>query len=171
MRQAASRPLPRTLGLLAAPEYLLSMHSRSLARSDQGSAYFVDVSPGRLARRCALAKTSWLRCIGGARGTCLVSFQRTSVSVGIEVSGEHRTARVVVGALRWCAEPKQPGRRGISCVAAYAATGMALRRQKTVWSVRQYSGTHELCASAAWPNTSVKGTSCGKPQAAPYLER
>ncbi len=25
--------------------------------------------------------------------------------------------------------------------------------------------------SILWPNPSVKGTSCGKPQAAPYVER
>ena len=170
MRQAASRPLPRTLGLLAAPEYPMTMHSRSVERRCQGGALLAVSLLGRPSCRVALSKTSGLRCVGGVRQTWFLGYRGASAPVVVLGSTSLRT-RVLVGALRCRAEPEQPGRRGISCVAAHAGKGLALRGQKTVWSAGQYRGAQWLCASAAWPNTSVKGTSCGKPQAAPYLER
>jgi hypothetical protein len=167
LRQAASRPLPRTLG--PAPLGCQECQGRHACQRIANTLEFVAlVLHGRRIEGNGLSGLSVLRRPAHGRGSMKrpPSAQSSPCSAfchrGIlAAAGASRSARLASAGLT----ESTPMRQGFTV------------RPECQWSPPQSKARllamrfTSLAARRPRPNPSVKGTSCGRPQAAPYLER
>jgi len=173
LRQAASRPLRRTFGLFMINLVMFSPcvgpRSPNAALLVQGEALCGRTgiprrhSPfpsGPSLPRSQSATKYKSKVVAGPAGPQSCSSMRLQRQVCSSCPPFRSLQEQVIAVLAWP-------------VVARSQPARSLVGSSVCWSCRAIAHQYQASASCSpvRPNTSVKGTSCSKPQAAPYVER